>query len=247
MLSLYTFTTPDHPCSYLPGESARMRYEIMADISAREFERKLVRGWRHFGRALFQPRCAACDSCQSIRVDVKNFQPNRSQRRAWASNRDVVLTIAEPGVDAEKLDLYDRFHDFQVGFKDWPRHAAKEAASYAESFVDNPFPVEEWQYRVGDKLIGVGYVDRLSEAMSAIYFFYDPELRERALGTFNVLSILADAARTGIPYLYLGYYVGGCRSLEYKANFLPNQVIGPDGSWIDFRGPSRQSPSADLR
>jgi len=94
----------------------------------------------------------------------------------------------------------------------------------------------EWCYYLDDQLVAVGYVDRLPQAMSAIYFFYDPELRQRSLGTFNVLSIIEEARRIRIPYLYLGYFVAGCRSLEYKANFAPNQVIGPNFEWTDFRG-----------
>jgi arginine-tRNA-protein transferase len=86
-----------------------------------------------------------------------------------------------------------------------------------------------------DRLIGVGYVDLLPEAMSAIYFFYEPDERGRSLGVFNVMSIIAEAARLGIPHLYLGYFVEGCQSLEYKAHFLPNQTMGPSGDWIDFR------------
>ena len=40
--------------------------------------------------------------------------------------------------------------------------------------------------------------------------------------------------RRKVPHLYLGYYVAGCRSLEYKATFRPNQVIDSAGKWHDF-------------
>ena len=147
----------------------------------------------------------------------------------------MTVHVGEPEVTEAKLDLYDRFHAFQSGNKGWPDHLPKEKSSYLESFVDNPVPTQEWCFTAGDRLIGVGYVDHLPGALSAIYFFYDPEERQRSLGTFNVLSILAEAAKAGIPYLYLGYYVAGCPSLEYKANFHPNQVIGPEGEWVAFR------------
>jgi leucyl-tRNA---protein transferase len=38
-----------------------------------------------------------------------------------------------------------------------------------------------------------------------------------------------------LPHLYLGYHVAGCRSLEYKANFRPNETLGVDGKWRTFR------------
>ena len=50
----------------------------------------------------------------------------------------------------------------------------------------------------------------------------------------TAVAAMIMAAR-GLPHLYLGYYVAGCPSLHYKANFTPNQILGPDGHWRDFR------------
>jgi arginine-tRNA-protein transferase len=235
MRSLYSFTTPAHECGYLPEQTARLHYEVVSAISDREYQTQLEQGWRHFGHSLFRPRCRGCQACQSLRVVVDRFRPSRSQRRAWDANRDVVATIGEPGVSDEKLALYDRFHDFHAGFKDWPAQEPKQVSGYVESFVHNPVSTEEWLYTVNDRLIGVGYVDRLPGALSAVYFYYDPAERQRSLGTYNVMRVIADAARSRIPHVYLGYFVDGCRSLEYKANFRPNQVLANDGQWVDFR------------
>ncbi|MFX8957477.1 arginyltransferase, partial [Acinetobacter baumannii] len=84
------------------------------------------------------------------------------------------------------------------------------------------------------RLIGVGFVDPLPIGPSAIYFYYDPELRDRSLGTFNVLSIIDVARRAGLPHVYLGYFVNACRSLEYKAKFRPNETRDVDGVWRPF-------------
>ena len=92
--------------------------------------------------------------------------------------------------------------------------------------MDNPFPVEEWCYYIGQRLVGVGYVDPLPAALSAIYFFYEPEQRDRSLGTYNVQQIIESARKRQIPHVYLGYCVEGCPSLEYKARFQPNEVLG---------------------
>ncbi len=77
-------------------------------------------------------------------------------------------------------------------------------------------------------------MDRLAESLSAIYFFHDPAVRSRSPGTFNVLRLLEECSLRKLTYLYLGYYVKGCRSLEYKGNFKPNQVLAADGAWRDF-------------
>src|SRR5262249_26527376 len=117
----------------------------------------------------------------------------------------------------------------------WPLHPAKDPESYATSFTDNPFVTEEWCYYLGPQLVGVGYVDDLPEGLSAIYFFYDPDYRDRSLGTWNILQLLRAAAQRHRPHPYLGYYVAGCPSMEYKARFRPSEVRGPDGVWRTFR------------
>jgi arginyl-tRNA--protein-N-Asp/Glu arginylyltransferase len=49
-----------------------------------------------------------------------------------------------------------------------------------------------------------------------------------------VLAIIAAARERRLPYVYLGYYVEGCASLEYKARFRPNEVLQSDGIWRPF-------------
>jgi leucyl-tRNA---protein transferase len=235
MISLYDLTTPLSKCSYLPEERASMQYAIVAQASAAEYQKRLQEGWRRFGRAWFHPVCPNCQKCQSVRVPVATFRPDRSQRRARKANADIRLEIGAPEVTAEKLWLYDRFHAFQSDDKGWPGHDPKDPDDYAESFVENPFPTEEWCYYLDDRLIGVGYVDTLPKSLSAIYFFYDPDLRERSLGTYNVLRVIEAAIQRRLPHVYLGYYVKGCRSLEYKDRFRPNEVLAGDGEWVAFR------------
>ena len=234
MESLFRFVVPPHSCSYLPSQTSQLEYEIVREMSAAEYLDRMKQGWRRFGFSLFHPQCPNCKACQSIRVPLETFRANRSQKRAWKANQDLVLRIGTPKVTSEKLDLYDRFHDFQSETKGWADHGPKDRLSYIESFVEHPFPTEEWCYFLEDSLIGCGYVDALPGGLSAIYFFYEPELRNRSLGTFNVLKILESARERELPHVYLGYYVEGCRSLEYKANFEPNEVLSV-GQWIAFR------------
>jgi arginyl-tRNA--protein-N-Asp/Glu arginylyltransferase len=185
---------------------------------------------------LFRPRCLACQACQPLRVLADQFRPDRSQRRAIKTNAGTTeLRIGMPSVTKAKLNLYDIYHAFQSDAKGWPQHPAKDPQSYASSFVDNPFATQEWCYYRGNKLVGVGYVDDVPCGLSAIYFFYDPQYRHLALGTWNVLNVLSAAARKTLPHLYLGYYVAGCPSMVYKARFRPSQVRGPDGRWRLFQ------------
>jgi leucyl-tRNA---protein transferase len=235
VIALHQLTTPPSVCEYLPDQEWSLHYVFVRRASAEEYQARLQAGWRRFGRAFFHPVCSDCQACQSLRVLVGAFNADRSQRRARQANSDVTLVIGEPEVTAEKLRLYDRFHAYQTADKGWPAQDPKEPMEYVASFVDNPFDTEEWCYYRDGRLVGVGYVDVLPDALSAIYFYYDPSERARSLGTFNVLRIIDSAAARGIPHVYLGYYVEGCPSLEYKARFRPNEVRGPDGQWRAFR------------
>lgn len=236
MESVYCFTVPPSQCGYLPAQTWRLEYEQVAVLSPAEYMQRMSEGWRRFGEMLFRPRCPKCTACRPVRVLVERFRPDRSQRRVRQANAGAVeLRIGKPIVTRAKLDLFDRYHTFQSWRKGWPLHEPKDADDYARSFVENPFPVQEWCYSIDDRLVGVGYVDDLPGGLSAIYFFYDPEERHRSLGTYNVLSILDAAAARRIPHVYLGYYVEGCRSMAYKVRYAPNQLLGPDGEWHDFK------------
>jgi arginine-tRNA-protein transferase len=227
-----SFIAAPSACEYLPDQIWRLRYEVNNRLTPAKYADHLQRGWRRFGAVMFRPECPACRQCQSLRVPVAEFRPSKSQQRAWKTNQpDVALEIGPPAISNAHRALYDRFHRHQSRHRGW-RSPENDGA---ELFGDNPFPTEEWRYTTSGRLIGVGYVDRLPQALSAIYFYYDPDERARSLGTYNVLSIIERARTLGVPYAYLGYYVEGCRSLAYKAAFQPNEVLGPDSSWVPFR------------
>src|SRR5436190_1583626 len=95
--------------------------------------------------------------------------------RSWQLEYELVSELSPASLSRAKLDLYDRYHAYQAEAKAWPVHGIRDAASYLNSFVINPFPTQEWCYYLGSKLVGVGYVDLLPDAVSAIYFFYDPK------------------------------------------------------------------------
>jgi len=226
------FFAPAARCEYLPDQTARLEYEHVERITPGEYLEKLQGGWRRFGHLLFRPACPSCRMCQSLRVPVAAFRPRRTQRRVWNLNAAgaVVIDVGMPSSRPDARRLYERFHRYQQAAKGWP---APEADGM-DAFAANPLPTEEWRYFVDGRLAAVGYVDALPDGLSAIYFFYDPDERHRSLGTFNVLAIIDAARRRGLPWVYLGYYVEGCQSVEYKARFRPNEVLRTDGTWGPF-------------
>ena len=236
MLLSSPFLGTPRQCGYLPDQLWRLEYRLAVDLSAAEYAELMIRGWRHFGRAVFRPRCQGCTACTPSRVDVARFRPDRAQRRAWSRNHaDLELTIAEPTAGTAQLDLYRRYHQYQEATKQWPDRQGETRDEYHETFVDNPFPVQEWRFTLGETLVGIGYVDDLPVGPSAITFIHAPEHRDRSLGAYNVLALIDHARTLGLPHVYLGYHIADCPSMAYKARFAPNQALGPDGQWRDFR------------
>jgi arginyl-tRNA--protein-N-Asp/Glu arginylyltransferase len=66
--------------------------------------------------------------------------------------------------------------------------------------------------------------------VSAVYHFYDPEHKDRSLGVFSVLAEIDWTRQLGVPFYYLGYWVEGSKTMAYKANYGPHEVLRA-GRW----------------
>jgi arginine-tRNA-protein transferase len=213
------------PCSYLPGQTAKMTYRLAYKLTEARYEQLLSRGWRRFGRTLFRPTCAACSACQSLRVVLSEFEASKSQRRIRTGIEETELIIQRPTVSPEHLSLYNRYHLDMHHRRQWPFREI-DAAHYFDSFIDGSFSfAREFQYRRDGKLIGLGLVDMTRNVMSSIYFFHDPDLRSDGLGTYSVLREIEEGRALGRQWLYMGYYIQDCGSMNYKNRYRPNQIL----------------------
>ena len=66
-----------------------------------------------------------------------------------------------------------------------------------------------------------------------VYSFFDPKESARSLGTYMILDHIERARKINLPYVYLGYWVRGSGKMDYKARFLPQERLLPDG-WTRF-------------
>ena len=74
-------------------------------------------------------------------------------------------------------------------------------------------------------LIGCTLVDLLSDGLSMVYSFYDPDLPARSLGVFAILDHIRQAGIVRLPYVYLGYWVRGSEKMDYKTRFRPMDAL----------------------
>jgi leucyl-tRNA---protein transferase len=223
------------PCPYLSGRAARHVLLKPQPFSPALYHGLMDLNFRRLGHLVYRPACEGCAECRMLRVPVAAFRPTRSQRRALARNRDVSVHVGDPEPSGEKLELYRHYlsarHD---GTMDG---SSEEFEGFLYSGETHTLEVE---YRLGPKLLGVGLVDATPLALSAVYFYFDPAERARSPGVFNVLWLIEETRRRRALWLYLGYYVAGARSMNYKANFGPCEALSPSGFELVSR--SGQAP-----
>lgn len=221
-VSLKVGLTPPHDCSYLPEQQEQLLVLLDKNrLNAQDYEQLLSAGFRRSGSDIYRPHCQACTACQSLRVDVANFAPTRSQKRIARLNRDLAVTLSQANQPAY-FDLYERYIN--------QRH--QDGAMYPASLSQyQNFLLSEWlaptfmEFWLEQQLIAVAVTDSLGQSMSALYTFFEPELAHRSLGTFAILSQLKLAKESQQQWLYLGYQVDECAKMNYKQHFRPHQRL----------------------
>ena len=81
------------------------------------------------------------------------------------------------------------------------------------------------------RLLAIGICDVCTQSISSVYFYFDPGHAHRSLGTFGALTEIQFAQARNIPYYYLGYFIDGCATMQYKADYRPNEFLCGDGVW----------------
>ncbi len=219
------FCMLDYACSYLPEQKTRMYYRYMRHASKTEASALVRRGWRRFGCYFFHPICAHCNACKNLRIDAQNFRPSRSQKRVMKKNRATMLYIRKPTMTREHLALYNRFHEYKSGVSGW-KYTPITPQHYYENFVDGAHDFgKEVLYFIDDRLVGVDLIDLTDDGISSVYFFYDPDYAKFSLGVYSLLMQIHFARQMGLRWIYLGYWVDGCRSFAYKMDYKPMQIL----------------------
>jgi leucyl-tRNA---protein transferase len=229
------YLTSPAPCPYLPGRAERKVFTHLIGLRAPALNDSLtLAGFRRSQTIAYRPACEHCRACVSVRVKVEEFIPSRGLRRVARRNAGVVGEARPARATPEQFALFRRY----VG----ARHADGGMADM--SMVDYQMMVEDShvdtrliEYRLpahapgndADRLVACCLTDRLADGLSMVYSFYEPELEARSLGAFMIFDHLDRARVAGLPHLYLGYWVEGSRKMDYKARFLPQERLGPEG------------------
>lgn len=224
----FFFTTAPLPCPYLQDRLERKIVTELSGPDAEALHEALSRaGFRRSHSIAYTPACPGCNACVPVRILVDDFQPRRTMRRIIKANADLRIRQSPARATAEQYRLFSRYQE--------SRHAGGDMAlmgfyDYRSMVEDSPIDTFLVEFRGQDnQLKAVVLTDHMSDGLSAVYSFYEPEEQSVSLGSYMILWLIEESRRLGLPYVYLGYWIADSSKMSYKARFKPLEAFVPGG------------------
>ena len=241
------YVTAPQPCPYLAGKVERKLFTALQGEGARHLNDVLShQGFRRSQNVLYRPSCAGCSACLSARIVVADFAPSRNQRRVLRRNAALERVSRSPWATEAQYHLFRRYLDARHATGGMADMDMSEFAAMIEESPVRSRVIEYYRPRPGGgqrQLAAVCLTDILSDGVSMVYSFFDPDLAGDSLGSYVILDHVALAADSGLPHVYLGYWVPGSAKMDYKARYQPLQIFA-EGRWTTLTPPTREPSSA---
>jgi len=232
------YVTAPQPCPYLPGRQERKLFTHLTQEKPASLIDNLLRGgFRRSQNIAYMPYCEGCQACVSVRIVIDELKVSRSMRRVLEKGRCLQPRRVPPEPTSEQFALFRSYIDARHSDGGMADMSVLDYAMMVEDSVINTF-VTEYRRKPENAfdtdpdswpLMAVALCDLLSDGISMVYSFYDPEAEHTSLGTYMILEHAEYARTLGLPYLYLGYWINGSRKMDYKMRFQPQEQLGPNG------------------
>lgn len=239
-LPRFFYRMPPRPCPYLPGRTEQNIFTELAGPNTSQLYDALTQaGFRRSHNVAYRPACPGCQACVPVRVVVEEFATGPSLRRVARVNGDITENEV---VGQSTVEQYQLFADYVASRHDGGEMAGMSYSDYTAMVQDSPLKTFIAEYRVaGERMVAGCLVDQLGDGLSAVYSFFDSAESKRSLGSYMIMRLIERCRELGLPYLYLGYWIGGSQKMAYKARFRPLEGLGADG-WkpLDLPKTARQ-------
>lgn len=211
------------PCPYVAGRTEQQIFTVLAQAELDFWAGRLNRmGFRRSMNSVYMPMCSGCQACRSVRVQASLHTPSAGMRRVLRKNTDIEFRLQPPIAEPKMFLLFRRYLQHRHTSSDMNEINEHQFTQLIQSAPSDTYQLCAYH---DDRLLGVMIVDRFNDGTSAVYSFFDPDERQRSLGTLMVLELLRRTREQGLPYVYLGYYVAEARNMAYKARFSPLEVF----------------------
>ncbi|NCQ23829.1 MAG: arginyltransferase [Rhodobacteraceae bacterium CG17_big_fil_post_rev_8_21_14_2_50_63_15] len=231
------YVTAPQPCPYLPGRMERKLFTALQGEGAQRLNDGLSKqGFRRSQNVLYRPSCADCAACLSARINVAEFVPSKSQRRALRHNAHLRRRVTSPWATETQYALFRRYLASRHANGGMADMDTFEFAAMVEETPIRTRVVEYTDSNTGE-LVAVCLTDILDDGVSMVYSFYEPENQQASLGSYIIVDHVNVARENDLPYVYLGYWVPGSPKMDYKSRYAALEVFA-DNRWQKVRDPS---------
>lgn len=214
----------DLPCPYFPCNfsSGMELFNCNSNFLAATYEQLLSLRFRRIGTMIYRPLCHGCFLCIPVRLNVNKYSMGKSHKQVMNRNRDTHCELRSLRYQPEYLELFNNYLITKHGGE--PHNEDNFISEYHQS----PFkgaskilaclrPTDQ-----GNKLAAISYIDILPDGISSIYCVYDvTNFGKLSLGIFTMLKEIELCKTMNKQWYYPGFWIAGCPTMEYKANFEP--------------------------
>jgi leucyl-tRNA---protein transferase len=216
------YTTTKYNCSYIDKMDAQsLVVTPYKSINQNIFQDLIEKGFRRSGQYIYKPNCNSCTACIPIRLPVQKFLFSKTQKRIYKKHGYFKVREIPLAFKKKHFDLYLKYQNKRHSYINNDQNSLDDYNDFLiKSNVKSKF-IEFWD---GDSLKIVSIVDIVSDGISAVYTFYDPDDEKVSYGTYSIIWLINWCKAQQLKYIYLGYWIGECNKMKYKTNFKPYEL-----------------------
>ena len=238
---LQFYVTTPYTCGYLPKKLAQSliatpHHLVDADV----YSGLIQQGFRRSGKFSYRPHCESCNACIPVRVILRDFVPNRSQKRAYKQHADLSAHVMPLGYHESHFALYTSYQATRHPDDNLKKQAEahrtaqiqNEADEYRHFLCQSNVESAMVEFRdTNNQVKIVSVIDVVNDGISAVYTFYDAAESKASYGTHSIMWLIEWTKLLDLPYFYLGYWIADSQKMAYKQAFKPQEKL-IDGEWI---------------
>ena len=157
----------------------------------------------------------------------------------------LVITLEEDNFTEEKYQVYDNYQ--KNVHHDPPEDRTRR--SFTRFLCSSPLRRQTMTgpdgkkrrlgsyhmcYRLDGRLVAIGVLDLLPDAVSSVYFLYDESIHLFTPGKLGALHEIALAYEEGYRWWYPGFYIHSCPKMRYKIDYAPQYILDPQSLQWDL-------------